>query len=213
MYLHGFASGPGSRKARFLRERFAELGMALETPDLAEGDFAHLTLTGQLRVIETVSRGEAVTLIGSSMGGYLAALYAARHPEVDKLVLLAPAFSFLARWPQTLGAQAIDQWKHTGWLKVFHYADGRERELSYQLVEDARQYEAYPDCSQPALVFHGRNDTVVPAEYSAAFVERHPNATLRILESGHELTDVLNDIWIETEPFLFQEAAGNPTRS
>ena len=31
------------------------------------------------------------------MGGYLAALYASRHPEIDRMVLLAPAFGFGTR--------------------------------------------------------------------------------------------------------------------
>ena len=137
IYLHGFASSPGSRKARFFAERFRELGIGLEIPDLAESDFRNLTLTGQLNVIAKVSRNEPVSLIGSSMGGYLAALYAARHPEVEKLVLLAPAFSFASRWPETLGDRAMEQWKRTNTLKVFHYSEGREVELGYQLVEDA----------------------------------------------------------------------------
>src|ERR1700691_4599065 len=96
VYLHGLASSPHSRKARFFEDRFRELGIGLEIPDLAEGNFRNLTLTAQLNVIARVSHGvsrdEPVALIGSSMGGYLAALYAARHSgDVEKLVLLAPA--------------------------------------------------------------------------------------------------------------------------
>jgi len=140
VYLHGFASSPSSRKARFFAERFQELGIGLEIPDLAEGNFRNLTLTAQLNVIARASCDEPVSLIGSSMGGYLAALYAAQHPEVEKLVLLAPAFSFASRWPETLGEPTIEQWKRTNTLKVFHYSEGREVELGYQLVEDARQY-------------------------------------------------------------------------
>jgi pimeloyl-ACP methyl ester carboxylesterase len=204
IYLHGFASSPASRKARFFEERFRELGIGLEIPDLAEGNFRNLTLTGQLNVIARVSRDEPVSLIGSSMGGYLAALYAARHPgNVEKLVLLAPAFSFASRWPETLGERAMEQWKRTNTLQVFHYSEGREVELGYQLVEDARQYEAYPDVRQPALIFHGRRDSVVPAEYSVRFAERHPNARLRLLDSDHELGNVLDEMWMETERFLF----------
>ena len=78
------------------------------------------------------------------MGGYLAALYAARHPEVEKLVLLAPAFSFLTRWPEELGEEKMDEWKRTGALQVFHYGEGREVALGYQLIEDAREFEDYP---------------------------------------------------------------------
>jgi uncharacterized protein len=203
IYLHGFASGPSSKKARFFADRLAELGIGLEIPDLAQGNFGQLTVSGQLGVIEQVSRGEPVSLIGSSMGGYLAALYAARHPEVDKLVLLAPAFSFLARWPETLGPEAMEAWKRTGVLKVFHYAEGRTMDLGYQLMEDATLYEPYPAVQQPAMIFHGNNDTVVPASQSMFFAQQHPGVKLRLLDSDHELLNVLDDIWIETEEFLF----------
>jgi pimeloyl-ACP methyl ester carboxylesterase len=203
IYLHGFASSPGSRKARFFAERFQGLGIGLQIPDLAEGNFRDLRLTAQLSVIGRISHNEPVSLIGSSMGGYLAGLFAARHPEVEKLVLLAPAFSFASRWPETLGEPAMEQWKLTDILKVFHYSEGREVDLGYQLVEDARQYEAYPDIMQPVLIFHGRNDTVVPPEYSVRFAEQHPNARLRLLDSDHELTNVMDQMWIETEEFLF----------
>ncbi|MGA2878928.1 MAG: YqiA/YcfP family alpha/beta fold hydrolase [Bryobacteraceae bacterium] len=203
VYLHGFASSPSSRKARFFEDRFRELGIGLEIPDLAEGDFRNLTLTAQLKLMERAARDGPVSLIGSSMGGYLAALYTARHPEVKNLVLLAPAFSFASRWPETLGEQAMEQWKRTNTLAVFHYSEGREVELGYQLIEDAVQYEAYPDFKQPVLIFQGRNDTVVPPEYAETFAERHPNATLRLVDSDHDLVNVLDAMWRETEKFLF----------
>lgn len=203
IYLHGFASGPSSRKARFFAERFGELGIGLEIPDLAQGDFARLTITGQLGVVERASGGGPVSLIGSSMGGYLAALYAARHPEVERLVLLAPAFSFAARWPETLGESAMEEWKRTGFLNVFHYSEGRTTPLGHQLIEDAAQYEPYPAAQQPTLIFHGKNDTVVPASYSSEFARQYPQSRLYLLESDHELLNMLDDIWIETEKFLF----------
>jgi pimeloyl-ACP methyl ester carboxylesterase len=203
VYLHGFASSPSSRKARFFAERFRELGIGLEVPDLAEGDFRNLTLTAQLRVIERATRHEPVSLIGSSMGGYLAALYAARHPEVRKVVLMAPAFSFAARWPETLGEQTMERWKRTKTLRVFHYSEGREVELGYQLIEDAQQYEAYPEFTQPALIFQGTHDTVVPPMYAETFAAQHPNARLQLLDSDHDLVNVLDEMWRETEKFLF----------
>jgi uncharacterized protein len=203
VYLHGFASSPGSRKARFFEERFGELGIGLEIPDLAEGNFRNLTLTGQLRVMERVCRDEPVSLIGSSMGGYLAALYAARHVEVQKLVLLAPAFSFASRWPETLGEPAIEQWKRTNTLEVFHYSENRVAELGYQLMEDAQRYEPYPDFKQPALIFQGRQDTIVLPEYAVRFAATHPNADLRLMDSDHDLVNVLDEMWRGTEKFLF----------
>jgi pimeloyl-ACP methyl ester carboxylesterase len=203
VYLHGFASSPSSRKARFFAERFAELGIGLDVPDLAQNNFRNLTLTAQLNVLENVCRNAAVSLIGSSMGGYLAALYAARHAEVEKVVLLAPAFSFASRWPETLGQEAMERWKRSNTLRVFHYSEGREVELGYQLIDDALQYEAYPEFMQPALIFQGRNDTVVPARYAEWFAARHENASLRLLDSDHDLVNVLDAMWRETEKFLF----------
>ena len=97
VYLHGFASSPASSKAQYFKARFAQHDIALDIPELDGGDFEHLTITGQLDVIERRMRGRAGVLLGSSMGGYLAALYAERHPEVDRVVLLAPAFDFWAR--------------------------------------------------------------------------------------------------------------------
>ena len=203
VYLHGFASSPNSRKARFFRDRFGELGIGLEIPDLAEGEFRNLTLTAQLNVMERVCGDEPVSLIGSSMGGYLAALYAARHLEVKKLVLLAPAFSFASRWPETLGEQTMEQWERTNTLRVFHYSEGREVELGYQLIEDSLRYEAYPNFIQPALIFQGMRDTVVPPEFAETFAAGHANASLRLLDSDHDLVNVLDEMWRETEKFLF----------
>src|SRR5260370_18169591 len=152
IYLHGFASGPSSSKAGFFQDRFAQLGIGLEIPDLAEGNFEHLTITGQLNVIERIAAGDPVSLIGWSMGGYLAALYAARHPEVEKLVLLAPAFSFPTRWPEELGEGKMEEWRRTGMLPVFHYGEGLTMNLGYQLIEDGRNYEAYHEAKQLALI-------------------------------------------------------------
>src|SRR6185295_5943367 len=67
IYLHGFASGPGSTKARFFRDRIPHLRIL----DLAQGDFARLTISGQLHVIEREAMGSPSVLIGSSLGGYL----------------------------------------------------------------------------------------------------------------------------------------------
>jgi pimeloyl-ACP methyl ester carboxylesterase len=97
----------------------------------------------------------------------------------------------------------MEQWKRTNTLRIFHYSERREVELGYQLIEDARQYEAYPDFKQPVLIFQGRNDTVVPPEYAVRFAERHANAILRLVDSDHDLVNVLDDMWREAEKFLF----------
>lgn len=204
IYLHGFASGPDSTKARFFRDRLAALGIPLLVPDLSAGDFERLSITGQLAVIEDLVRGPAA-LIGSSMGGYLAALYAANHPEIARLILMAPAFGFSSRWSETLGAEAVEQWRQTGYLEVYHYGEERPRRLSCSFLEDAALYPEFPSFSQPALIFHGTEDEVVPSAYSRKFAARHTNVVLRMLASGHQLLDVLESVWAESAAFLFPQ--------
>ncbi len=192
VYLHGFASGPQSSKARYFRTLIERAGAPILIPDLAEGDFEHLTITGQLAVIDRAAAGEPVALIGSSLGGYLAALYAARHPNVQKAVLLAPAFGFAHRWPERLGPAQVAAWRHSGAIDVFHYAEKRNRKLGYQLLADGERFEDYPDFTQPALIFHGTHDDAVPVRYSQAFAASHPNAALEVLDASHDLLNVLD---------------------
>ncbi|HEY1217720.1 MAG: YqiA/YcfP family alpha/beta fold hydrolase [Bryobacteraceae bacterium] len=202
LYLHGFASGPGSNKARFFEHSLAAAGAQMTALDLARGDFEHLTITGQLQAVDEAAAGEPVALIGSSMGGYVAALYAARHAEATRLVLLAPAFGFARRWPERLGPSAVENWRRTGWMEVFHFADGRHHAISYALLEDGAQYEDYPDFAQPALIFHGAQDDVVPAELSRRFVAGHPNAVLEVVDSAHQMLNVLDSIGPKVTQFL-----------
>ena len=155
-----------------------------------------------LNVIERSADGSPLALIGSSLGGYLAALFASRHAEVERLVLMAPAFSF-ARFGRTLWVRnSVSAWKRTGSLPVFHYGDGRTRQLGYQLAEDAARYPDFPSFAQPALIFHGSHDTVVPSSLSEQFAQRHANVKLRIVDSDHELTNVVEPMWNEMAEFL-----------
>ena len=202
LYLHGFASGPGSSKAGIFRRRFEEAGIPLIVPDLADGDFENLTLTIQLQVMERAGGGGPARLIGSSMGGYLAALYAARHPETERMVLLAPAFDFVRRWPSTFGQERFEEWKRSGYTEVFHYGEQRNRRLSFELYRDAERYEPYPRSAAPCLIFHGLRDEVVPADYSREFARRHQEAELRLLDDGHELLAGIDAICLRAMQFL-----------
>jgi pimeloyl-ACP methyl ester carboxylesterase len=203
IYLHGFASGPGSKKARYFREKLEEKGVEMSIPDLASGDFEHLTITGQLQVIAREAAGGPVCLIGSSLGGYLAALFAAIHPDgVRQVALLAPAFSFASIFAASIGPEGVDEWRRTGKLSIFHYGAGAMRSLGYQLAEDSAQYVDFPDFKQPALIYHGSRDASVPVSLSERFSAGRPNVTLRVVDSDHELIDVLEPVCAGVIEFL-----------
>jgi pimeloyl-ACP methyl ester carboxylesterase len=200
VYLHGFASSPLSTKSQFFKSKFA--GVQFDIPQLDENHFESLTVTGQLQVIDRAVKDEPVTLMGSSLGGYLACLYAARHANVDRLVLLAPAFQFPSRWRARFSDAEFEEWRKTRSRKFYHYAYKEDRALGYQFVADALKYEDEPAFEQPALIFHGVRDEVVPAEASTRFAGTHKNVRLQLVESGHELTNVLDLMWCETAMFL-----------
>ena len=202
LYLHGFASGPQSRKAQFFRQKLESAGITLEIPALDEGNFEHLTISGQLNLIGRILDGQPAILMGSSMGGYLAALYASRHPEIDRMVLLAPAFGFSARWEQTFGEEKVTAWRTHGYAEVYHYASGGPRRLSVDLLTDSAQHDPYPACPQPTLIFHGLQDNVVPLAAAERWARENPRTRLVPLNSGHELLDVLEPVWDESSPFL-----------
>jgi pimeloyl-ACP methyl ester carboxylesterase len=203
VYLHGFASGPASTKAQFFCTRLAERGATLVIPDLAP-DFTHLTITSMLAIVDQVLDREPAVLLGSSLGGYLATLAAARRPErVRGLVLFAPAFGFVARWEARIGPPAVARWRAEGTAPVFHYGRGRNEPLAIALLDDGRRYPDEPDPAAPALVFAGRTDEAVPLAAVEHFVATRPDErTLVVFESGHELTDVLGPMWERTEGFL-----------
>lgn len=196
LYIHGFASSPESSKALAFKAALAGHSHPVEIPAMDGGDFEHLTISGQINVLEQTIHREPVCLIGSSMGGFLAALYAATHPEVSKLVLLAPAFGFASDWGAKAGIPAPRD------FHVFHYGEQKMRRVHYGLVEDALQFPASPDFIQPGLIFHGVHDDVVPIEASRAFSACHPNVRLVELDSDHELLNVLDRIVRESVAFL-----------
>ena len=90
----------------------------------------------------------------------------------------------------------------SGAMDVFHYGEGRNCALGYQLMEDAAQYEDYPDLSQPCLIFHGVHDGIVSVRYSEEFAASRPNVELHAVDSGHELLDVLDAMSARVEAFL-----------
>lgn len=196
-YLHGFASGPQSAKAVYLGDRFQDLPLDLNIPDLNQGDFFNLTLTRQIRQVEAAfPASEAVTLIGSSFGGLTAAWVAQQQPQVQRLILLAPAFEFLSRQLSILGEVQVKHWQTQTYLEFYHYSEQRPLPLSYQFVQDLAQYpDAQLQRSVSTLILHGIHDDIIPIKASEDFVAQRSWANLVELDSDHTLSNVKAKIW------------------
>jgi pimeloyl-ACP methyl ester carboxylesterase len=192
IYLHGFASGVTSTKAEFIGRRLRADGIDFRAPDLNLPDFSTLTVTRMLQQTRTLI-GEAavpVTLIGSSLGGFVAVHAAAQWPDlVARLVLLAPALDFGSPRMARMADASLDEWKASGTLNVFHFGYGRFVPIHYELYEDARRYDAMrARVSAPTLVFQGRYDAVVVPATVERWAAERPNVDLRLMDDGHQLT-------------------------
>jgi uncharacterized protein len=196
IYLRGFASGPRSAKAVYLGDRFAKVDMLLMVPDLNQNDFYHLTLSRQIEQVEALLTVDApITLIGSSFGGLTAAWVAQRQPQIERLILLAPAFEFAESWLPKLGDR-LQKWQTEGAIEVYHYTQKCQLRLSYDFVNDLRQYsDQHLRRPISTLVLHGQDDQVVPMQASQSFAASRPWVQLIELNSDHSLGNVLPDLW------------------
>jgi len=205
-YLHGFASSPKSTKAGYFADRLREHGVAMHCPDFNEPDFTTLTVTRMLEQLGAALAGAdgPSTLIGSSLGGALAVLGAARFADkVDRVVLMAPAVMFAKPGHHLLPVERIAEWRREGALPFFHYAFGEERLLNVEFYEDSLRYDPFDSVfTQPALVFQGLRDASVDYRTVEAFARTRPNVTLSLLDDDHQLTASLPRMWEAVAPFL-----------
>lgn len=215
LYLHGFASGPSSHKARVLSERFRAIGVDVTVPDLTPGEdgFERSSPSSMLAVAERAlaSAPPPHAILGSSLGGYLAAVIASRDPSVERLVLMAPAFRLFERWSARLTEAQKDDWRRNG-LETMHFASNRRRRIGWQFFDDAGRWPAMPAVRVPALCFAGTRDETVPLADVEAFVARTPSARLVAVEDGHELAASLDRIFAEARTFLSPFTAGPSPR-
>lgn len=205
LYLHGFASSPQSTKARYMQQKFAELGLTLHVPDLNLTDFSTVTLSEQLDYLDHtyLYNNEPIVVLGSSLGGFLAVQLAAKSLLVQKLILLAPAFGFSHRIAKALGAENVTKWQQDGIREFYHYGLKRNVNLQFQFFVDAQKYsEENLTRSLPMLIFHGIDDDVVPASLSKEFAKRRSQVTLKLLNDDHALGKDLDSIWQDTKQFL-----------
>ncbi|MES1255764.1 MAG: YqiA/YcfP family alpha/beta fold hydrolase [Acidobacteriota bacterium] len=206
-YLHGFASSAASTKAAHLAERFRRHDVRLQCPDFNEPDFSTLTFTRMLDRLDAemaASGPGPATLIGSSLGGTLAVLAAARFgARVGRLVLLAPAVMFAKEGHHLLPPGRIDEWRTRGQLPFFHYAYNAERMLDYAFYDDSLRYNPFDaEFAQPTIIFQGMHDRSVDHRTVEAFARARPNVALTLLDDDHQLVASLPTIWNGTAAFL-----------
>src|SRR5688500_3541938 len=148
-YLHGFASGPLSKKGVVLAQAFEARGMPFFRPDLNVPSFATLSVRAMIAEVERLDRehgdAEGWGFVGSSLGGWLAARFAELHPDrVARLVLLCPAFDIASRWTTVMKPGAMQTWRREGTI-LTEDGSGMPTALHYRFYEEACAEPPYPD--------------------------------------------------------------------
>lgn len=196
-YFHGFRSSPSAKKGLHLRERLAAEGIDVLLPDLNQPDFARLSVGAMLAHLDRLHEREgrpAWRIVGSSLGGWLAARWAELHPErVDRLVLLCPAFDLAHRWPRMMAPGDFDRWRREGEIET-EDAAGQAVRLHFGFYEEASRESQWPEVSCPVTVVHGTRDETVPVESSRRWVASQPGARLIEVDDAHDLLASLDTI-------------------
>jgi uncharacterized protein len=202
LYLHGFASSPDSHKGRAFAQYLGERSYYVERLDLRLPNRDELRVSAMIdHVVERAAVHERVVIVGSSLGGLVAAHAAARTPTVG-LVLMAPAFDFARRWAERLGPERLVRWQAGERVETPDHAGGPPLSIDFGFYEDAARIDQPIATTVPTLVFHGRNDEVVDFAGSEAFVERAGQARLVALGDDHGLIESLPTILGESFDFI-----------
>ena len=183
LFITGFLSKRWGTKSKALGELCRERQWGFCCFDFrgngdSEGVFRDYTLNDWLddahRVLQMIADGPPVTIIGSSLGGWLAWVLGQRFAKVCQLVLLAPAFNMMGERAQEIPASRRDEWESTGWMPWGDDALHRDFPLSWKWVEESENLWAqrfHPLRRVPTTILHGLQDDVILPKGSWEFTK------------------------------------------
>lgn len=183
LFITGFLSKRWGNKSKALIQWCQEKGWGFCCYDVrgfgdSEGTFTDYTLSDWIadaRTVLTVLKdGPPITIVGNSLGGWLAWLMAQEFDVVDRLILIAPAFNMMGVRAAQIPPARRQAWQAAGWMPWDDEPPHKDWPLSWKWVEES---EAYWTSSFDRLrqvrttILHGQQDTVILPEGSNRFVE------------------------------------------
>lgn len=176
---HGFLSGKRSSTNKALTRMLNERGIATFAFDFfgqGESDGPFEALTVSVAVAQAMAaldlmqqKGMAkLGLMGSSFGGLVAILTAAKRHDLACLALKCPVVDFAEELRLTLGDTEMTAWKTTDTIPNIMGGSDRLR-LRYTFYEDCLRQIAYTPAetiTAPTLIVQGDQDECVPLHQS-----------------------------------------------
>ena len=199
IFIHGFASSAGSKKAIFFDDKFRAIqGADFRALDLNPTplDFEFQTTTGHVSRLRQYLLDHAlqrVSIIASSYGGLIAVHYAHRFGGIDRMLLLAPGLRWLSGG---LDEAQLVHWEQAGAVPAYHEAFRREIPVRYDLHLDGLSYLEMTPPASPTTIVHGSRDVTVPVDDSRQYASRYPDMVQLIeVDADHDLNGHLDLIW------------------
>jgi len=134
---------------------------------------------------------DKICIIGHSMGGGIATIFAAEDKRVKKLVTWAGVSECKTPWGNW-NEEKLQAWKDIGVQYYVNTRTNQQMPLYFQLYEDFQNNasrlnikEAIKKLKIPVLICHGSLDISVPVEKAYELKEWQPAAELYIVESNH----------------------------
>lgn len=148
-------------------------------------------ITGTGNSYEPYLDKEKLYLIGHSMGGGIAILYASRDIRVKKLVTWASINECKTPWG-SWDANKMEVWKKDGVAFYPNSRTGQQMPMYYQLFEDFKHHKEELDIMRamkgleiPVLICHGTSDTSVSVDKALTLQQMNPAAELFTLDTDH----------------------------
>lgn len=185
VFCHGFLSNKNSATNRALTDILVPQGIATFRFDFfgqgeSEEPFENITVTTAaqqaLAALDLVqAKGyRKIALEGSSFGGLVALLTAAKSPKLSCLALKCPVPDFPEMLKLEFGDKEMAAWKKTGTIPNIVPGAGGRIKLSYGFYEDCTRhsgYDAAKAIAAPTLIVQGNADEYVPIHQSRRLSE------------------------------------------
>lgn len=207
VFLHGFRSDRTGDKVTYLWQMCQKLGLGMLRFDLSghgesEGNFLDLTIADWLNdvscIISRIVPTAPLVLVGSSMGGWLALLYATRIADQARIkgaVLTAAGADFPNKLMRAnFSAQQNQELEATNMVTVQPAYASSPFQLRKEFFEVAKLYEVLSQpikLAFPLYLLHGTNDTTVPVSITDEIAEAtlSPQIVRYIIQDGdHRLS-------------------------